>query len=60
MSNSSVDLQTEATSNGPETQATNGKKSSATNGRNGLETETETGHSVAVNWAAGLGWPGVA
>ena len=59
MSNSSVDLQTEATSNGPET--TNGKKSLATNGRNnGLETETETDLGSAASSANSSGDDGEA
>ena len=60
MSNSSVDLQTEATSNGPEGQTTNGKKSSATNGRNGLETETETDLGSAASSANSSGDDGEA
>ena len=60
MSNSSVDLQIEATSNGPETQATNGKKSSATNGRNGLETEIETDLGSAASSANSSGDDGEA
>jgi hypothetical protein len=59
MSNSSVDLQTEATSNGPET--ANGKKSLATNGRNnGLETETETDLGSAASSANSSGDDGEA